>query len=356
MEDLPGYFNMIRIESISKNLGEFFLNDVTLDIEKGEYFVVLGPTGAGKTILLEAIAGIYSPDRGKILMDGRDITNVPPRSRNISMVYQDYMLFPHLTVEKNISFGLKLKKITTKEIKKKIDGISRMLNVRHLFHRFPGTLSGGEKQRIAIARAVVTEPKALLLDEPLSALDAQTREGLRYELKKIHSVTGITIIHVTHNFEEVFSLGDSVAVMNEGKIIQVGNPDDVFRRPNCEFIANFVGVENLFKGRSTVNNGTSDITINGIKIVSTACNSGDSVVSIRPEDILVSRNKIESSARNSFSGTITDVIDKGAIIKIVADCGIPISAIITRRSFDDMGLRGGMSAYFTFKASDVHFI
>ena len=347
---------MIRIENISKNLGEFFLNDVTLDIEKGEYFVVLGPTGAGKTILLEAIAGIYSPDRGKILMDGRDITNVPPRSRNISMVYQDYMLFPHLTVEKNISFGLKLKKITTKEIKKKIDGISRMLNVRHLFHRFPGTLSGGEKQRIAIARAVVTEPKALLLDEPLSALDAQTREGLRYELKKIHSVTGITIIHVTHNFEEVFSLGDSVAVMNEGKIIQVGNPDDVFRRPNCEFIANFVGVENLFKGRSTVNNGTSDITINGIKIASTACNSGDSVVSIRPEDILVSRNKIESSARNSFSGKITDVIDKGAIIKIVADCGIPISAIITRRSFDDMGLRGGMSAYFTFKASDVHFI
>ena len=347
---------MIRIENISKNLGEFFLNDVTLDIEKGEYFVVLGPTGAGKTILLEAIAGIYSPDRGKILMDGRDITNVPPRSRNISMVYQDYMLFPHLTVEKNISFGLKLKKITTKEIKKKIDGISRMLNVRHLFHRFPGTLSGGEKQRIAIARAVVTEPKALLLDEPLSALDAQTREGLRYELKKIHSVTGITIIHVTHNFEEVFSLGDSVAVMNEGKIIQVGNPDDVFRRPNCEFIANFVGVENLFKGRSTVNNGTSDITINGIKIVSTACNSGDSVVSIRPEDILVSGNKIESSARNSFSGKITDVIDKGAIIKIVADCGIPISAIITRRSFDDMGLSRGMSAYFTFKASDVHFI
>ena len=347
---------MIRIESISKNLGEFFLNDVTLDIEKGEYFVVLGPTGAGKTILLEAIAGIYSPDRGKILMDGRDITNIPPRSRNISMVYQDYMLFPHLTVEKNISFGLKLKKITAKEIKKKIDGISRMLNVRHLFHRFPGTLSGGEKQRIAIARAVVTEPKALLLDEPLSALDAQTREGLRYELKKIHSVTGITIIHVTHNFEEVFSLGDSVAVMNEGKIIQVGNPDDVFRRPNCEFIANFVGVENLFKGRSTVNNGTSDITINGIKIVSTACNSGDSVVSIRPEDILVSRNKIESSARNSFSGKITDVIDKGAIIKIVADCGIPISAIITRRSFDDMGLSRGMSAYFTFKASDVHFI
>ena len=345
---------MIKIENISKNLGEFFLKDVTLDIGTGEYFMILGPTGAGKTILLEAIAGIYNPDSGKILMDGRDITDIPPRRRNISMVYQDYMLFPHLTVEKNIAFGLKLKKIPIEEIKEKIEDISRMLNIRHLFHRFPGTLSGGEKQRIAIARAVVTEPNALLLDEPLSALDTQTREDLRHELKKIHSVTGITIIHVTHSFEEVFSLGDSVAVMNDGKIIQVGRPDDVFRRPNCEFVANFVGVENLFKGNSTINNGISDIDIDGSAIVSTACKSGDCTVSIRPEDILISRNKIESSARNSFNGKIVAVIDKGATIKIVADCGIPISAIITRRSLDDMGLREGMSACLTFKASDVH--
>ena len=144
--------------------------------------------------------------------------------------------------------------------------------------------------------------------------------------------------------------------MNNGGIVQVGNPDEIFRRPNCEFIANFVAVENIFKGKSTVNEGISDIIIDGIKIVSTTCNSGYSVVSIRPEDILVSKNKIQSSARNSFNGKITDVIDKGAIVKIVADCGIPISAIITRRSFYDMELQEGMSAYFTFKASDVHFI
>ncbi len=347
---------MIRIENIYKNLGEFFLEDVTLDIEKGEYFVVLGPTGAGKTILLEAIAGIYAPDRGKILMDGRDITNVPPRKRNISMVYQDYMLFPHMTVEKNIAFGLRLNKIPKEKIKEKVKKVSRMLNICHLFHRFPGTLSGGEKQRIAIARAMVTEPNALLLDEPLSALDTQTRESLRNELKKIHSVTKSTIVHVTHNFEEVFSLGDSVAVMNEGQIIQVGKPDDVFRKPNCEFVANFVGVENLFKGNSVVNDGISDININGSTIVSTTCKPGDCTVSIRPEDILISKNKIESSARNSFSGKIISVIDKGATIKIVADCGIPISTLITRRSLDDMGLKEGMSAYLTFKASDVHFI
>lgn len=356
MEDLPGYFNMIKIENISKTLGEFFLKDVTLDIENGTYFMILGPTGAGKTILLESIAGIYYPDKGGIWMDGKDITNTPPKGRNISMVYQDYMLFPHLNVEKNIAFGMNIKKLPKKVIKEKVDTISQTLNIHHLLHRFPVTLSGGEKQRIAIARAMITEPKALLLDEPLSALDTQTRESLRYELKKIHSYSNITIVHVTHNFEEVFSLGDSVAVMNNGGIVQVGNPDEIFRRPNCEFIANFVAVENIFKGKSTVNDGISDIIIDGIKIVSTTCNSGYSVVSIRPEDILVSKNKIQSSARNSFNGKITDVIDKGAIVKIVADCGIPISAIITRRSFYDMELQEGMSAYFTFKASDVHFI
>jgi len=347
---------MIRIKNISKNLGEFFLRDVTLDIEAGNYFMILGPTGAGKTILLEAMAGIYRPDRGEIWLDGRNITNIPPRDRNISMVYQDYMLYPHLSVEKNIAFGLKLKKIPKEKIKDKIEDITNMLGIHHLLHRFPGTLSGGEKQRVAIARAMVTEPKALLLDEPLSALDTQTREILREELHKIHINTKTTIVHVTHNFEEVFSLGDSMAVMNEGKIVQVGRPDEVFKRPNSEFVANFVGVENLFRGKSTINNGISTINVNGISIVSTTCKSGDSIISIRPEDILVSRKKIESSARNSFNGKIKSIVDKGPIIKIVTDLGIPFSAIITRQSFNNMELKRGTSAYFTFKASDVHFI
>lgn len=347
---------MIKIDNISRDLGEFCLKDVTLDIENGSYFMILGPTGAGKTILLESIAGIFYPDKGRIWMDGMDITNTPPRSRNISMVYQDYMLFPHLTVRDNIAFGLKLKKVPKEKIKEKIEEMSRVLNIHHLLHRFPGTLSGGEKQRVAIARAMVTEPKALLLDEPLSALDTQTRDNLRRELKKIHSIAKITIVHVTHNFEEVFSLGDSIAVMNEGKIIQIGKPDEVFRKPKSEFVANFVGVENLFKGKSTIANGISDININGIDLVSTICKSGDWIVSVRPEDILVSKKSIESSARNSFNGKITDIVDKGAIIKIVVDCGIPFSAIITRRSFDDMELKKAMSVYLTFKASDVHFI
>ncbi|MCD6133364.1 MAG: ATP-binding cassette domain-containing protein, partial [Deltaproteobacteria bacterium] len=204
---------MIEIENISKNLGEFFLRDISFDIKDGEYFMILGPTGAGKTILLETIAGIYRPDKGRILMAGKDITYVPPKDRNISMVYQDYMLFPHLNVEQNVAFGLRLRKTPKEIIKDKVEKSSKLLNIYHLLHRYPGTLSGGEKQRVAIARAMVIEPYALLLDEPLSALDMQTRDRLRQELKRIHSITKTTIVHVTHNFEEVFSLADRVAVM-----------------------------------------------------------------------------------------------------------------------------------------------
>jgi molybdate transport system ATP-binding protein/molybdate/tungstate transport system ATP-binding protein len=347
---------MIKIKNISKNLGQFSLKEVTLDIKNAEYFMIIGPTGAGKTILLETIAGIYHPDKGRILMDGKDITNIPPRNRNISMVYQDYMLFPHLNVEENIAFGLKLRKIPKEKIKQKVNESANFLNIHHLLHRYPQTLSGGEKQRIAIARALVTEPHALLLDEPLSALDTQTRGRLREELKKIHSITKITIAHVTHNFEEVFSLGECVAVMNRGRIIQVGKPDEIFRKPNSEFVANFVSIENLFKGISIINNGIANISVNGVNIISTTCKSGDVAITIRPEDILVSKKSIESSARNVFKGKIKDIVDNGAIIKIVVDIGIVLVAVITRRSLEDMKLKRGMSVYVTFKAANVHLI
>lgn len=345
---------MIEIKNISKNLGEFFLRDISFDIKDGEYFMILGPTGAGKTILLETIAGIYRPDKGRILMAGKDITYVPPKDRNISMVYQDYMLFPHLNVEQNVAFGLRLKKTPKEIIKDKVEKSSKLLNIYHLLHRYPGTLSGGEKQRVAIARAMVIEPYALLLDEPLSALDMQTRDRLRQELKRIHSITKTTIVHVTHNFEEVFSLADRVAVMNEGRIIQVGRPEEIFRKPNSEFVANFVGVENLFRGKSIVENGSAHINVDGVDIFSTGKKSGEVFVSVRPEEILISKQPFKSSARNSLKGKIVRIVNSGATAKVTVDTGIPFKIMITRQSLENMQLREGETAYITFKASAVH--
>ena len=340
---------MIRIEDLTVDLGEFILNDINLEIERGEYFVVLGPTGAGKSVLLETIAGLYQPKKGLIEINGRDVTRAEPRKRNISIVYQDYMLFPHLTVEENIKFGLK-------EKSQDLDKIVEFLDIRRILHRKPDTLSGGESQRVALARALVTKPAVLLLDEPLAALDSNTREKIMSELRQINEKMGITIIHITHERSEAIALADKMAVMNDGGILQVGTPEQVFRKPNSEFIANFVGVENLFKGKSVIDTGTgiAYIDVKGIKIVSTSCKSGDVFISIRPEDILVSTERIETSARNSYRGAITEIIDRGAITKIIVDVCISFAVVITKRSFEDMALKEGMLVYITFKASAVH--
>jgi len=347
---------MIRIENLSKDLGEFFLRDVSLEINDGEYFMVLGPTGAGKTILLETIAGIYRADSGRIFLDEQDITDIPPRERNIGMVYQDYTLFPFLTVEENIGFGLKTRKVTKREIKRRVEELANLMGVSQLLHRYPGTLSGGEQQRTAIARALIMEPKVLLLDEPLSALDTQTAERLRQELKNIHSITNTTIIHVTHSFEEAFLLGSRMAVMNKGEIVQVGTPNDVFRKPESEFVAEFLGVGNLFQGKSRVDNGIACIDVGDINIVSATLKSGSVHVSIRPEDILVSTKQIVSSARNSFKGKIASIVDAGTTLKIAVDVGIdnPFIVAITKQSFDELNLKTGGEVYITFKASAVH--
>ena len=364
--------NMLRMEGISKDLGDFALRDVSLDVESGEYLVIIGPTGSGKTVLMETVAGITPPDRGRIFLDGRDITEEAPRDRKVCMVYQDYMLFPHLSVKENIAFGLRSQKASTAEIEKKVACASELLGISHLHGRRPETLSGGEKQRVAIARAIVMEPKVLLLDEPLSALDGVTRERLRRELKRIHQVYGTTIIHVTHNFEEVFSLADRVAVMNGGEIIQVGTPEEVFRRPNCEMIANFVGVENVFRGVASERQGLLEIEVDGLLIVSATEDidedGGDGGInnrkevrtgrkvfaSVRAEDILISKDPLKSSARNSFQGKVEEISNGGMMVKVWVNVGIPFMAMLTRRGCQEMDLSEGDHVYLTFKATAVH--
>jgi len=346
---------MLRINGISKDMGEFVLRDVSLDIEQGEYLVIIGPTGAGKTILLETIAGLYPPDSGTITLDGVDITHLPPRERNICMVYQDFMLFPHLTVEDNIGFGLTSRQISEERIHEEVTKTAKLLSIDHLLHRYPGTLSGGEQQRAAIARSLVMNPTLLLLDEPLSALDGQTRDRMRKELQRLHALYKGTVVHITHNFEEVFSLADRVVVMNQGRIIQVGCPDEVFRRPNCEFIATFTGAENIFHGICSQMEGSSAIDVNGLTIISSTCGGErDVFATIRPEDILISRHQVVTSARNSFKGVIQDVMNNGMVMKIIVDVGVPVVSVLTRQSYDEMHLNKGEEVYITFKASAVH--
>ncbi|MGC9313238.1 MAG: tungstate ABC transporter ATP-binding protein WtpC [Sediminispirochaetaceae bacterium] len=345
---------MIQIQGISKNLGEFFLKDVTLEIQDSEYLIILGPTGAGKTILLETIAGIYPPDDGKVLLNGRDITRLPPRHRNIGMVYQDYMLFPHLNIEKNILYGLKSKRLSRETMREKMYSLTELLGITHLLHRYPGTLSGGEQQRAAIARALIMEPEALLLDEPLSALDTETRNKLQDELKRIHAYTLTTMIHVTHSFDEALALGNRIAVMNKGEIIQEGSPQEVFRKPSTTFAAEFLGVTNIFRGTAAAEQDITTIDIDGLRLASVTPKHGDVNVSVRPEDILLSLHPIESSARNSFRGTISEITSAGMISKVVVDVGVPFVTAITRRSLMDMELKPGTEVFLTFKAVDVH--
>ena len=342
---------MLTINSLSKCLGEFSLTDISLSVGDEEYFIVLGPTGAGKTILLETIAGIYSPDSGRIFLDGRDITDVPAWERNIGMVYQDYMLFPHLTVEANIGFGLKSRRADPAFIREKVQESADLLNIGHLLHRYPGTLSGGEQQRAALARALVMEPEALLLDEPLSALDVKTRENLRAELARSHEATGTTIIHITHNFEEVFDLADRVAIMRGGEVVQVGTPEEIFRRPDSDFVAGFVGMENLFRGEGSPD-GT--VAVGDLRIRVGRGISGPVSVAIRPEEILLSKENLPEIGKNVFAGQVGSVRQNGGLVRVSVDTGIPFRVTLTRQGFEEVDIAPGDAIYLAFRPSAAH--
>ncbi len=239
---------MLHLQNIRVTLGSFHLKDISLDVKRGEYTVLLGPTGTGKTVLLETIAGMHRVERGSIFLQGKDVTRLPPEKRNLGVVYQDYALFPHLTVRKNIAFGLKLRGRRGKKAEETIKKMTDFLGLGAILDRRPAYLSGGERQRVALARALVLEPYVLLLDEPLSALDRSTRDRLRRELKRIHREIGVTILHITHDLTEAFFLADHVAVMKDGSILQHDIPEQVLKRPRNRAVAELLGIENLVPG------------------------------------------------------------------------------------------------------------
>lgn len=346
---------MIKIKNLCVDLGDFLLYDINFTVSEGEYFVVLGPTGAGKTVLLESIAGLYPIKSGEIWLRGKEVRELEPEKRGVSIVYQDHVLFPHLSVKDNVIFGLRLRKEKHQEIKVTLDWITDLLSISHLLHRKPETLSGGERQKVALARALSTKPEVLLLDEPLSALDPEARENVQQELRQLHRVLNITTVHVTHDFEEAIALGHRIAVIGEGHLKQVGTPEQIFRQPNSEFVARFAMTRNIFLGEAVHKaNGDNIFRTEGTEFVSAANIEGTCHASIRPEDILISLEPIRSSARNCFPGTITGIIDKGSTLYITVSLPPGISCLVTRHSFEELGLEEGKRVYVTFKASSVH--
>src|SRR5512136_2941419 len=232
-----------------KQVGEVSaVDDVSISIEKGQFVTLLGPSGCGKTTTLRLIAGFEFPTSGRISLDGQRLEDVPPNRRDMAMVFQSYAIFPHLTVFENIAYGLKIKKLSGDEIKRKVSGVMALTELQGLENRAPNQLSGGQQQRVALARALVMEPKLLLMDEPLSNLDAKLREQMRTEIRRIQKRLGITSVYVTHDQVEAMTLSDQVVVMNQGKIEQIGPPTEIYRRPRSRFVADFIGRANFVQG------------------------------------------------------------------------------------------------------------
>ncbi len=307
---------VIEIKNVSKSFsGKDVLKDINLYINQGEFLTLLGPSGCGKTTLLRMIAGFLKPDEGSILLDGKDLEGTSPYERPLNTVFQRYALFPHLDVYDNIAFGLKLKKVPQEEIDKRVRRVLKLVAMSDYEDRDVETLSGGQQQRIAIARAIVNQPKVLLLDEPLAALDLKMRKDMQIELKEMHKQLGITFIYVTHDQEEALTLSDTVVVMNEGRIQQIGTPTDIYNEPVNSFVADFIGESNILNGTMIRDRKVSFI---GHDFDCVDEGFGENVpvdVVVRPEDIYFTNDP----ARTQFTAKVKSCTFKGVHYEMYVD-------------------------------------
>jgi spermidine/putrescine transport system ATP-binding protein len=371
----------VIVEGVSKYFGDFrALNNVSLAIKKGEFFSLLGPSGCGKTTLLRIIAGFEQPDCGIVTFDGKNVLPLPPNRRQANTVFQSYALFPHLSVFENVAFSLRLKKASRSEVTEKVNEYLRLVQLEGHAHKKPNQLSGGQKQRVAIARALINEPRVLLLDEPLSALDAKLRQQMLIELDTIHDKIGITFIYVTHDQQEALSVSDRLVVMNQGDILQIGTPHEIYESPATDFVARFIGETNLFDGKvisvepakqspapggDTVYMAELEIPELGrIKVTTVDKIQPGQTVSftIRPEKIVITKEKPATTREDiiHFQGRIDEPIYSGFQTKFYVEVmnKTVIKVIKQHANYSDEGpdIRWKDTVHLSWSADDGYIV
>lgn len=345
---------VVKLENFSKSYGEKqIIKNLDLEVYEGEFLTLLGSSGCGKTTILRSISGLDYPTSGKIYLDGVDVTDLEPQKREVNTIFQNYALFPLMTVEENIAFGLKMKKVPKDEIKKRVKKMIELVHLEGYEKRKPKELSGGEQQRVSIVRGLINNPKVLLLDEPLSALDLKLRKKMQVELKHLQKKLGITFIYVTHDQDEALSMSDRIVVLNKGKIEQIGTPVEIYDYPNSLFVANFIGETNVFKGVVTEKEPgkIKILTKDGFEVVTIydefEIDQKINLV-IRPEDVRLSKTE---KKENCLECVIDDLIYDGAFTKI----NVKVDKLIikTMLTGTNRHYKKGDTAYIWWKMEDV---
>ncbi|NEJ71544.1 polyamine ABC transporter ATP-binding protein [Rhizobium phaseoli] len=342
----PSAKPFISIKNVTKRFGDFIaVDNLSLDIYHREFFALLGASGCGKSTLLRMLAGFEQPTSGEIVLDGTNMAGTPPYKRPVNMMFQSYALFPHMTVEKNIAFGLKQDGMAKDEITERVLQMLKLVKLEQFASRKPNQLSGGQRQRVALARSLAKRPKVLLLDEPLGALDKKLREETQFELMDLQQSLGLTFVVVTHDQEEAMTMADRIAVMSHGKVVQVATPAEIYEAPNCRFVADFIGDVNIFDGKvASSGNGTVELSVDSgfsvrVAAAETASAGSAAGFAIRPEKMRVTRQAPANASVNAASGELWDIAYLGDMtvfhVKLQSGKVVKASSLNAQRSVDD---------------------
>ena len=340
---------MLRLNDISKKLGAFALTGINLEIPDAAYYVLLGRSGSGKTQLLELIAGLTVPDSGEIWLDNVNLTRKRIQDRRVGLVFQDYAIFPNMTVRGNIAYPLHPLRLPVKEIGLRVNQIAGELNISHILDRFTQNLSGGELQRVALARTLIVSPRLLLLDEPMASIDASLKDDIKRTLRQLNR-KGLTIVHVTHDYREAISLASRVGVIHNGRMIQEGTPDEVFGRPVNRFVARYSGIRNFFRVKFSGDNGSCKACMNGNMLfnISESHLRGEGLLLIKSEDITIHDSEPAAGFDNRIRGTVAEINPSEYGMEILLDAGERFYIDITSNDFRSLNLREASEAWITF--------